>query len=104
MRTKSEPCLGYMSYQGRDGRALADCPADVAAVFIERNGDAKKTLRLTLPNRVNPQRGVRITIDQAEAVERPFGPCFANGCMTDYVTGAELTGQLRDRKAGCQAR
>jgi invasion protein IalB len=61
-----------------------------SAALIERNGDSKKTLRVTLPNRVNLEHGVRIIIDQGQPIERPYVNCFANGCMADYDAGAEL--------------
>jgi invasion protein IalB len=80
---------------GRDGRLRADCGPVVAAVFIERNGDTKKTLRVTLPTRVSLERAVRIMIDQGQAIERPYVGCFASGCMADYDAGAELVDQLK---------
>jgi invasion protein IalB len=64
-------------------------------VLIERNGDTKKTLRVTLPTRVSLERGVRIIIDQGQAIERPYVNCFANGCMADYDAGAELVDLLK---------
>jgi len=91
-------CLSDTCFVGRDGRSNPDCPVDVAVVFIERDGDAKRTLSVTLPNRVNPERGVRITIDQGAAIERPFGRCFPNGCTADYEAGAELVDQLKRGK------
>ncbi|MGH6642057.1 MAG: invasion associated locus B family protein [Bradyrhizobium sp.] len=88
-------CLNDTCFIGTDGRSNADCPVGVAVVFMERDGDTKKTLRVTLPNRVNLSRGVRIIIDQGGAVERPFGRCFPSGCMADYEAGAELVDQLK---------
>jgi Invasion associated locus B (IalB) protein len=44
---------------------------------------------------VNPERGVRIIIDQGEPIERPYANCFANGCMADYDAGPELVDQLK---------
>jgi invasion protein IalB len=80
---------------GRDGRLMADCRPVVAAVFIERNGDTKKTLRVTLPARVSLERAVRIIIDQGQTIERPYVGCFAGGCMADYDAGVELVDQLK---------
>jgi invasion protein IalB len=88
-------CLNDTCFVGRDGRSNPDCGPLVAAVLIERTGDTKKTLRVTLPTRVNRERGVRITIDQAQAIERPYVSCFANGCSADYDAGSELLDQLR---------
>jgi invasion protein IalB len=87
-------CLKDTCFIGTDGRR-ADCGPVVAAVFIERNGDTKKTLRVTLPTRVSLERAVRIIIDQGQAIERPYVGCFANGCMADYDAGVELVDQLK---------
>jgi invasion protein IalB len=83
---------------GADGHPNIDCGLVVAAVLIERKGDTKKTLRVTLPNRVSLEPGVRITVDQGSAIERPFVNCFANGCFADYDAGAELVDQLRQEQ------
>jgi invasion protein IalB len=88
-------CLGNTCFTGRDGRSNVDCGPVVAAVLTEQNGDTKKTLRVTLPTRVSLERGVRIIIDQGQAIERPYVNCFANGCMADYDAGAELVDQLK---------
>jgi hypothetical protein len=64
-------CLKDTCFIGRDGRTNPDCESVVSAAFIERNGDSKKTLRVTLPNRVSLEHGVRIIIDQGRPIERP---------------------------------
>jgi invasion protein IalB len=91
-------CVTDTCFIGSDGRRQPDCGLVVAAVLIERNGDEKRTLRVTLPARVNLERAVRITIDQGQAIERPYIACFANGCMADYAAGAELVDQLKQGK------
>jgi Invasion associated locus B (IalB) protein len=73
---------------------LADPHAREHALQIARE-DTKKTLRVTLPTRVSLERGVRIIIDQGQAIERPYVNCFASGCMADYDAGAELVDQLK---------
>jgi invasion protein IalB len=88
-------CLKDTCFIGRDGRLWADCGPVVAAVLIERNGDTKKTLRVTLPIRVSLERAVRIIIDQGQAIERPYVGCLASGCMADYDAGVELVDQLK---------
>jgi invasion protein IalB len=63
----------------------------------------KTTLHVTLPIRVNTERGVHIVIDQAQPIERSFLGCFANGCMAEYEAGPDLIDQLkhgRDLKLG----
>jgi invasion protein IalB len=91
-------CLADTCFIGRDGRLQPDCGPVVAAVLIERNGDKQRTLRVTLPARVNLERAVRIIIDQGQTIERPYVGCFANGCMADYAAGAELVDQLKQGK------
>ncbi|SDP01056.1 invasion associated locus B family protein [Afipia sp. GAS231] len=88
-------CLSNTCFVGRDGHSIPDCRPVVAVALIERSGDTKKTLRVTLPTRVSREHGVRIIIDQNQAIERPFGSCFANGCNADYDAGAELVDQLK---------
>ncbi|MGY3588213.1 invasion protein IalB [Bradyrhizobium sp. USDA 4341] len=91
-------CLGDACFVGREGRSKVDdvdCGPVVAAALIARTGDSRKTLRVTLPIRVKVERGVRIIIDQGQAIERPYTNCFANGCMADYDAGAELVDQLK---------
>ena len=88
-------CLNNTCFIGMDGRANADCGPVVSAVLIERSGGTKKTLRVTLPTRVNLERGVSIIIDRGQVIERPYTDCFANGCMADYEAGAQLIDQLK---------
>jgi invasion protein IalB len=89
-------CLENTCFTGSDGRS--DCGPVVAAVLIERKGDTKRTLRVTLPTRVNLEPGVRIIIDQGQAIERPYVGCTAIGCMADYEAGAELVDQLKQAR------
>ena len=92
--TKS--CLSATCFVGRDGRFDPECgPVVVAAVLIEKRGDATKTLRVTLPTGVHVERGVRIAIDQGEPVERPFAACYVSGCSVNYVGGVELIDRLK---------
>lgn len=97
-------CLSDTCFVGRDGRlnvvsvddrTNVDCGPVVSAMLMARSGDDKKTLRVTLPTRASPERGVRITIDQGQPIERPFMNCFANGCTAEYVAGPELVDQLK---------
>jgi hypothetical protein len=44
---------------------------------------------------VNTDRGVSITIDQAQPIIRPFERSYANGCTAHYEAGAELVEQLK---------
>jgi invasion protein IalB len=69
-------------------------PVVAAAVLIERTGETKNTLRVTLPN-VRVEDGIRISIDGEQPVQRPFEKCYPNGCVADYEAGAELVDQLK---------
>jgi invasion protein IalB len=91
-------CVTDTCFIGKDGNLQPDCGSAVAAVVIERNEDKKKTLRVTLPARVNLERAVRIIIDGGQAIERPYIGCLASGCMADYAAGAELVDQLKQGK------
>jgi invasion protein IalB len=78
---------------GRDG--VTACWPIGSAALIERDGDATRTLRVTLPTSVAQQPGIRITIDQGQPIARPYGRCDANECMADYEAGAELVTLLK---------
>jgi invasion protein IalB len=79
---------------GMDARAEGG-PYLVAAVLIEREGETKKTLRVTLKPQVKLEHGVRIAIDQGQAIAVPYVQCFANGCMADNEADAGLVAQLK---------
>jgi invasion protein IalB len=78
-------CLGETCFIGKDGRS--DCDPVVAAVLIERKGETKKTLRVTLPTPVNVERGVRIIVDQDQPIDRPYAHCFPMTTPTGGSTG-----------------
>jgi invasion protein IalB len=88
-------CLKESCFVGRDGHSDPDCGPVVSVVLIARSKDLKTTLHVTLPARVNTERGVHIVIDDAQPIERPFVGCFANGCMAEYEAGQELIHQLK---------
>ena len=89
-------CLKETCFVGSEGRSEPDCgPVVVSVVLIERFGDSKRSLHVTLPARVNTERGLRIVIDQGEPIERPYVGCFANGCRAEYEGGAELVEQFK---------
>jgi invasion protein IalB len=86
-------CIGETCFVGTEVRS--ECGPVAAAVLVEKAGEAKKTLRVTLPARVNLERGVRIIVDQGQAVTRPYVDCHPAGCMADYEGGAELVDWLK---------
>jgi invasion protein IalB len=62
---------------------------------MEKNGEAKKTLRIALPTHAKQERGLTFAIDQAELISRPFNPCYLNLCSATYEAGPELVDQLK---------
>jgi len=85
-------CFKEICFTGTDARLR--CKPVAAAVLIDKSGDHKKTLRVTLPPSVDRDRGASIAIDQAQPNARPFTECRANGCMAEYEVGPELMDQL----------
>jgi invasion protein IalB len=88
-------CLNEMCFVWSEGRLVPDCGPIVSAILIERLGEPKETLHVTLPPRVNAERGVRIIIDQNEPIERPYKECRVDGCLAEYEAGAELVDKLK---------
>jgi invasion protein IalB len=68
-----------------------------AVVLIERTGDSKKTLRVTVWHDVRFDDGVRVSIDSAQSVRRPFQQCWSepHGCQADDDAGPELVDRLK---------
>ena len=89
-------CVGETCFVGKD--AHADCVPVVAAVLIERSGETKRTLRVTLPTGMNVEHGIRIIIDQDQPIDRPYVQCFPYGCRADYDAGPELVDRLKSGK------
>jgi invasion protein IalB len=88
-------CLAGTCFVGSEGRSVPDCAPIVSAVLIERLGETKKTLSVTLPPRVNAERGVRIIIDQGQPIERPYAGCSVRECRAEYEAGPELLVSLK---------
>jgi invasion protein IalB len=67
------------------------------ALLIEPEGDDTKLLRVTLPLGVALIPGVRIVVDEKEAMTAPYIVCLPkNGCMADYKADADLIGKLKN--------
>jgi invasion protein IalB len=86
-------CFNEMRFIGADIRT--ECEVIAGAVLIEQGGEAKRTLKITLPTHVKRERGASFAIDQAEPTSRPFDPCFPNGCSAPYEAGPELVDRLK---------
>jgi invasion protein IalB len=72
-----------------------ECEVIAEAALIEQSGEAKKTLRITLPTHVKQENGLSFAIDRAQLIPRPFDPCYPNGCSATYEAGPELVDQLK---------
>ena len=75
---------------------LASGEKIVIALVIEPEGIDKKVLRVTLPLGVALIPGVRVVIDENEAMTAPYVVCLAkNGCMADYQADDDLIAKLK---------
>jgi len=85
-------------FTGREVRTEAGMPV-VAAALIEMEGEASKTLRITLPFGLAVAQGTRIVVDQNQPLAMPFITCAglsANmGCIAQYEVTPDLIGQLK---------
>ena len=88
----TKTCINETCFIGKGART--GC-ANLGAALFESAKDTKKILRITLPTSVNTDRGVRIAVDQAAPIMRPFEHCYAIGCTANYEAGAELVEQLK---------
>jgi invasion protein IalB len=84
-------------FTGKDGRNESGQPV-IAAVFIEPEGEPKKTFRVTLPLGMQLVHGTRVIIDSHAPAQSPYVICFANGCMSDYEATPELIANLKEGK------
>jgi len=82
-------------FTASDGH-LASGQKLVIALLIEPQAGDTKLLRVTLPLGVALVPGVRIVIDEKEAMTAPFVVCLpTNGCMADYKADSELIEKLK---------
>lgn len=89
-------CLAETCFVGREGSWVPDCARMVSAVLIERRGETKKRLHVTLPPRVNTEQNVRIIIDQDQPIDRPYVGCSVGECRAEYDGGPELLTGLKN--------
>jgi invasion protein IalB len=82
-------------FTASDGH-LASGQRFVIALLIEPEGNDTKLLRVTVPLGVALAPGVRIVIDEKEAMTAPYVVCLStNGCMADYKADAALIEKLK---------
>ncbi len=87
-----EPDAKAVCYTAMDSTTEVGLPM-ASAVLIETEGESEKTLRISLPNALQLQPGIRIVIDQNAPTSVPFYTCLANGC----IANSKATPQLIDR-------
>jgi invasion protein IalB len=79
---------------GKDGRLASD-KVLVAAVIVERDGNSKNILRVTLPLGMLLVRGTRVLVDNNPPAQSPYVICFGNGCVSDYEVTPELIANMK---------
>jgi invasion protein IalB len=92
-----DPKAKAVCLTGRDGAVESGLPV-VAAVLIEPEGEARRTLRVTLPLGMALQPGTRVVIDQGQPMTAPYVVCAGNGCMADYEASGELVDHMKKGK------
>jgi invasion protein IalB len=93
-RTDSDATAREVCFTFKNGR-IAGEPA-VAVVLIEPAGEAKKTLRVTLPLGMDLQKGTWIMVDQGQQRNAPYSRCVRDGCVADYNADFELISELKN--------
>jgi invasion protein IalB len=81
-------------FTGEDGKVESGMPV-VSAVLIEREGEAKKMLRVTLPLGMQLPQGTRIIVDRGQPMNGPYVICLANACVADYEASEELIATMK---------
>src|SRR5215469_6729833 len=89
------PGATEVCFTRKDART-ADGETIVTVALIESEGEPKKLLRVTLPNRIQLLHyTTRLVIDNVPATSGKFFTCFGEGgCRTDHEATPELVGEL----------
>jgi invasion protein IalB len=66
-----------------------------AVELIERDGEAKKILRVTFPLGMLIVHGTRLIVYGIDPQQSPYVACTAAGCMSDYDATPALLGSMR---------
>jgi len=70
----------------------------VAAIFAEREGESRKTLRVVVPLGVQAVHGTRVIVDSNTPMLSPYAFCNTDGCASDYDATPDVMNQLRSGK------
>jgi invasion protein IalB len=76
-------------------RVRTECALVAGVTLTEKEGEAKRTLRVTLPSHVNLGRGVRIVIGQNQPIAGSYAGCTSSLCSAEYEGGVDLVDRLK---------
>ncbi len=72
-----------------------ECWLVAGVTLTEKEGEAKRTLHMTLPSHVNLERGLRILIGQSQPIAGSYSGCMRGRCTAEYEAGADLVDRLK---------
>jgi invasion protein IalB len=84
-----EACLTVKEARLETGQFLA------GAALIERAGEDKKIVRITVPLAMQLTLGTRLQLDQEPAVVGRYITCVPNGCIADHDVDAAFVARLK---------
>lgn len=76
-----------------------ECAPVARVTLMEKEGEAKRTLRVMLPAHVNLERGLRIVIGQSQPITGSYSGCMRGSCRADYEAGGDLVDRLKQGSA-----
>jgi invasion protein IalB len=81
-------------FLARSARVESGMPVAVV-VLVEPEGEARKSLRVTLPLGVSLQAGTRVIIDNGQPLTGPYVICLSEGCMAEYEASDEMITKMK---------
>jgi invasion protein IalB len=81
-------------FLARNARVESGMPVAVV-VLVEPEGEARKSLRVTLPLGVSLQAGTRVIIDNGQPLTGPYVICLSEGCMAEYEASDEMITKMK---------
>jgi invasion protein IalB len=82
-------CLTMKEVRLETGQFLA------GAALIEKPGEEKKLLRITLPLGMQIPPGTRLTLDSEQPASALYVTCIPNGCMADYEINSQFVERMK---------
>jgi invasion protein IalB len=83
-----------LCFTGRDSRTAGGQPV-AAVALLESDSQAKRILRVTVPNPVQLQYGTRVLIDQNQPQVSQFWICFNTGCLADAEIAPDTLAKMK---------